>query len=169
MFGRVRYMDDGVELEYAHVLIQETFGKAYEELLDNFFESVPFTKIRSIEIKAWEACESHERETIANEYSRQRQYEHVEMEVVMARQRSANTQNNPCGLTDKEVQVTKLFVCGYGAKEICGKLETTENTINNLLTVIRHKLGAYDRLDLVRRAIIEKVATIEEFLGGKHD
>ncbi len=164
MYGKVLYMLDGEVFSFERVLVGETFTECYNSLLDQFFDVVTrlVKKILSIELKSWEVLDEGNRKLIAAEYCRQFPKEEIHMPPKLPL-----TEH---GLTSRETRIARLHGIGMSSKAIAAELGSTENSINSGITIIRHKLEAKDRVDLLRIMLTKKIMTLEEFMGGKlHD
>ncbi len=59
-------------------------------------------------------------------------------------------------LTDREITLIELVVCGKSNKEIAAKLNITEGRVKNIITNILSKLGLSDRTSLAVYAVKNK-------------
>jgi len=59
-------------------------------------------------------------------------------------------------LTPREMEVVKLLTEGMSTRETSVKLQVTEHTIRNYLSVIYDKLGVSSRVDLVLYAVAQE-------------
>ncbi|MEJ5241065.1 MAG: response regulator transcription factor [Anaerolineales bacterium] len=56
-------------------------------------------------------------------------------------------------LTERELQVMRLLVCGASNKEIAATLKISQQTVKNHITAILRKMGVSDRTQAVSRAL----------------
>lgn len=70
------------------------------------------------------------------------------------------SQNQPNGLTKREVEVLKLIAQGENNRSIAQKLYLSEKTVKNHITNIFQKIGVVDRTQAALYAIKNKLAEI---------
>lgn len=63
-------------------------------------------------------------------------------------------------LTNREIEIVKLYCDGFTAKEIAEKLFVSERTVSNHKANIMQKLGFQNTVDLVKYAIQEKIIVL---------
>ncbi|QBD79111.1 response regulator transcription factor [Ktedonosporobacter rubrisoli] len=104
-------------------------------------------------ISAIKAVHAGEQVTAPNITSRMMQ--------LLERQNAERKQEND-GLTERELETLKLVARGMVAKEIARSLAISEKTVRNHISNIYHKLGIYDRSQIVIYAMKNGLVDIHE-------